>query len=43
MYQDGIQGGHGGVETHVPIPNTTVKHSIAYGTGFCIRESRTLP
>ena len=40
---DGIPGGHGGVETHVPIPNTTVKHSIADGTGSRIRESRSLP
>ena len=36
-------GDHREVETHVPIPNTTVKRFIADGTAACPWESRSLP
>jgi hypothetical protein len=40
----GLSGDDGGGDTHVPIPNTTVKPSSADGTwSEGSRESRTLP
>ena len=36
-------GDHREVETHVPIPNTTVKRFFADGTAACPWESRSLP
>ena len=42
-HHDEFPGDHGEAETHVPIPNTTVKRFIADGTAACPWESRSLP
>ena len=42
-HHDEFPGGHREAETHVPIPNTTVKRFFADGTAACPWESRSLP
>ena len=42
-HHDEFPGDHGEAETHVPIPNTTVKRFFADGTAACPWESRSLP
>ena len=42
-HHDEFPGDHGEAETHVPIPNTTVKRFIADGTAACPWERRSLP